>query len=237
MVKIEHDEAMEENTELPKQGVIIPLTVRCRDCFHFMRQKASGYKDICSRMGILSSGRPCTKFMPDAKIFSLESDDGRDLRNFISSISATRLSLYASLLVNERVTRRQGFNFGEQIYVRLFREDYLSNYGKAWIIMATPQRVFAQGENDKFRGNFLRASVLDVEQFARKRKALISRQRLIDPNLQSYTRWRPKTKMDVGYEPPVIDGILQESKTTKITKGLKLNKKKDKGMSIINMRG
>lgn len=213
--KINDDNVYEENSEIPKTGIIIPLEVRCRDCFHFRHQKANGYKDICERLGILPQGRPCAKFLPDAKIFDIEVDDGRNLRTYLGSLPASRLALYASLLIQEKNTRRQGFHFGEMIYVRLFREDYLSNYARAWVIMANSQRVFVQGTDHKFRGNFLRSSILDAEEFIRKKKALISRKQLLDPNLAKYTGWKPNKKLTIDYVPPVVDGVLSLAKNKK----------------------
>jgi len=226
-----NDNAFEEATELPRQGVVIPLEVRCRDCFHFKHQKASGYKSVCIDLGILPQGRPCAKFLPDAKLFDLRLDEGRDLRQYVGTLPANKLALYAALLMQERTTRRQGFRHGEMIYIRLFREDYLSNYARAWVIMANAQRVFVQGVDSRFRGNFLRTSIFDAEEFARKKKALISRKLINDPNLIKYTERRIKTnKAVIDYEPPVIDGVLQLTKKKK-------SAKKHTGMTVMHMRG
>lgn len=218
----------EIKTESPTPTVI-PLEVRCRDCFHFERERAPRFDDICSRMGILDKGRPCTSFLPDAHIINMESAEGKAAHSLISELSTRRLALFAALLQQEKRTRSYGFVHGDEIYVKVFPGDYLSNYARGWVIMINRKRVFVQGSKPNFRGVFVLDSIIDRAKFTEIRKDLLKRKRLVDPQLSKYTSWRPK-KVTVDYEPPVVDGMLQERVNKK-------SAKKSGGDTVLNMRG
>jgi len=196
-----------------RSPVILP--VRCRDCYHFQQRHAPDYADVCEKLGVQGIARPCSKFLPNAMAFDVKSADGKDLREYIGHVPTARLNAIAALIVQEARTRRLGFHHGELVYVRMFGGDYLSNYFRAYVIMANRRYVFVQGRSGFKRGSFLATSVLDAEDFARKRKALIARKQLIDPKLSEHTSWKPPTKVDVNYEPPVWDGMLPAEKKKK----------------------
>jgi len=223
--------------ETPKQDAIIKLDVRCGNCYHFCHQRAPRFSDVCEKIGILKIGRPCTSFLVDAHIFDLKQNEGRDLREFIGKLSSTKLALYAALLIQEKQTRRYGLRHGELVYIKIFPDDYLSNYFRAWVIMADKRRVFVQGTDKSFRGMFMPDSVLDIADFIKRRADLVKTKRLIDPNLNRYTEWRPRSKVDIKYEPMVINGVINDRVIKKDKNKTKKTKKSKNSMAQHNMRG
>ena len=199
----------EANTEIPKTGVIIPLDVRCGHCYHFDKQRAERYPDICSRLGILKIGRPCVAFMANVNTLSLKNEENHSFAAILEKIPTTRLAAYAALINQERTTRRRGYKLGQVVYVKLLPDDYLSNYAKAWVLLAKKNTVIVQGQKG-FRGSFLQTSVLTEAQFTKKRQALIARKRINDPNYKKYMtalaiKIEPKELKD--YVPPTIDDL------------------------------
>ena len=121
------DKELEKNTEIPKQGVIITLPVRCGSCYHFETRRADIYADVCKNLGILSSGRPCIKYLVNPKSMDLHDEQDKSMADIIGKIPANRLLEYAALMVHERTTRKNGFSLGEEVHVHLFPDNYLSN--------------------------------------------------------------------------------------------------------------
>lgn len=225
--------------EIPKQNEIISIDVRCGDCFHFNNQRAPTFNDICKNIGILKIGRPCSSFLVNAHVFDIKAQEGRDLREFVGQLPSQKLALFSALLMQEKRTRRYGFRHGEMVYIRMFPEDYLSNYFRAWVIMADRRRIFVQGTDKNFRGVFVPSSVLDAVDFLEHKKKLIERKALVDPNLRKYTEWRPKSKVNIDYEPAVINGVLNDRSVIKKRKKLrgKRNSNDRKEIKQYNMRG
>lgn len=58
----------------------------------------------------------------------------------------------ASLLNQEKATRRQGFRFGQLVYVRMYPGEYMSNYAIATVIQADKDQVYVEGKNRNIRG-------------------------------------------------------------------------------------
>jgi hypothetical protein len=204
----------DDEKELPqsKQGVIVPLDVRCGQCYHFAKERATRYSDVCSKLGVLPLGRPCVAYLANVNSMSLHTDEGKTFAEILDKIPTSKLTAFAALINQERTTRRFGFRHGQQVYVRIFPDEYISNYVKVWIMLVSKNRVLVQGVKTDFRGSFLKTSILTQEQFEVKRKALRARRRIIDPKINQYTTWRPKIvpKAVAEYEPPTIDNVPKD---------------------------
>jgi hypothetical protein len=187
----------------------VVLAARCKNCLHFRSQRSQYFSDVCSKLGVLEAARPCQHFKVDANSFGVETVEGAKFAEFIGQLPTTKLAAFAALLTQERTTRRVGYRHGELVYVHVYPGDYLSNYAKAWVIMADRNSVFVQGNKRPFRGVLMRDTVLKVEQFEQKRKVLRARRRLLDPELSRYTGWRPPRSLDIlkTMEQPTIDEL------------------------------
>lgn len=219
------------------QETVITIPVRCGDCFYLRNQRAPKFAKVCSEMGITDAGRPCQYFLPNVRLFEITSDDGKNIAEIISKIPKAHLARWGDLLVREAKTRRYGFHMGEQVYIRIFPEDYLSNYFSGKVVYADRRRIFVEVQQPNgrgFRGQFTPRSVLDVADFAIKRKELVRTKRLIDPSIKKYTSWRPKSKLDINYEPPTINEAIDE-RIAAIKKRRKI-KQRDTGTHIFSMR-
>ena len=92
-----------------------------------------------------------------------------------------------------------------------------------------------QGENQSFRAEFLKASVYDAEQFQTKKKSLIQRKALVDPNLRKYTQVKSTIRQrDIeSFIAPTIDQVY---KITNEVKEKLTPKKKRPLTEIISIR-
>lgn len=203
---------MNSNEELPpsSQGrEPKALHVRCRNCLFF--KKAAYFRAPCgsAEMGIKPYAKPCEHFT--ANHYSFDTVIDRPLTDFLESLSHDRLGDLTALLNQEIRTRRHGFTLGQLVYIRLFQDEYLSNYCRASVIMANKDYVYVQGldAKKKFRGMFRHESILNVKTFTLKKKSLVRRRRLVDPRLKEYTTLKvDASKVKVEYEPPTIDQLM-----------------------------
>jgi hypothetical protein len=210
----------------------IALHVRCRNCLFF--KQAAYFKAPCSQLGVEKYARPCTHFTANHYNFNVKDKNYIPIAQMINSLSSDRLGEMVALLSQEIRTRRQGFRHNQTVFVHAFGDDYLSNYCKAAVITANRTYVFVQGlgKDKTFRGSFLRSSVLNEEEYDKKRKTLIRKKLLRDPNLASYTQYRPPNNIKEPYSKenvPTIDRIIKPKVVAK-------KKKTSSGFSMSEIR-
>lgn len=213
---------MENTNELPKDmpktGIPFNLDIRCRDCIYY--ERSATYEDKCKNLGIQSFSKPCRRFTLDPYQIDFNNDDTKTISLLITNISDKKLIKLAALLAQESKTRKQGFIFGQKVYVKLYQSDYLSNYAVARVISANKEYVSLQGKKG-WRGMLFHNSVLTIEEFIKKKDSLIKQNKLKDPNFSNYTTIKLNTKgMKKNYEPKDISEYVKNKKKT-VKKGNK----------------
>jgi len=194
----------------------INVEVRCKDCYHYTHVRAGEFTDVCSKLGVLPIARPCKNFLVDFNSFLIHKKIHQEFADCLDQIPTARLSAFAAFIQQEKTTRRYGFSYGEKVYIKIYPDEYLSNYVSACVIEGGKKRIFVQGLNQKFTGMFLPQSVLSGKDFSNRKKFLIERNLIRDPNLAKYTTWKMTPKVKLDYEPPSIDDVMNTVKDKNI---------------------
>lgn len=207
--------------ELPpsdKGRAPLALGVRCKSCLFF--KHAATFKLPCSEMDVKSFARPCSRFTANHYAFDFLDGGHQQIAELMARLKDSRIADLTALFNQELRTRKQGYRHGQIVYVRMFSDDYLSNYARAKVVLATKEYIYLQGFTKKsrsFRGSYLRKSVLTEEQFERKRRRLIKAGKLRDPALAQYTAWKPPVKRGKDplkdYVVPTIDVLTLGGKS------------------------
>jgi hypothetical protein len=178
----------------------------CGSCVHLNCIPA--FAEVCSKMGIGPYHDICEKYQFNWKLIDLNNKEQFDLLDNISKLSTDQLLIVADLLRAEKLTRNRGFRFKEPVYVRLFGDNYLSNYAKGWVILAAKSYVYVQGTSSSYYGAFLRSSVIKEIKFIKLANQLILEKKINDPKMKDYTKIKHKVK-NIG-DIPTIDKLLSE---------------------------
>lgn len=178
---------------------------RCGYCMFFKR--ASFYKKPCEELGIKTFARPCQAFLVNPYMIDLHKDSIEYIASSLANLNTASITKMNVLLNQEVATRRAGFYFGQEIIVRKFGDDFLSNHCIARVIMANNIYVFVQDRHSNFRGMYLHKHVFTLESWEKKRKQLVFHKRLVDPDYAKYTSYKPKPKPKAEAEEklPTID--------------------------------
>jgi hypothetical protein len=183
----------------------------CGTCVHF--KSIPAFAEVCSKMGIGHYHAICEKYLFNWKLIDVHNKEQRVFLSKISNLPVEQLVLIADLLRAEKLTRGKGFKFKEPVYIKLFGDDYLSNYAKAWVIMAAGAYIYVQGKNSSYYGAFLKKSVIKEARFINIAAKLIDNNRLVDPKIKDYTKLKvkPKSLEDV----PSIDALVSSTNSAK----------------------
>lgn len=185
----------------------VTLDVTCQHCLHFKEIKI--YKDVCEALGVKTFSPTCRNFMLNWK--DIDPGAYKRLQKMLERVSTENLPIVAALINNEIKTRKGKFSFGMPVYVRLFGDDFFSNYAKCWVIFKSGRYVYVKGTNNKFAGVFLRSSVLTEKKFIEKGTKLIKEGKLRDPKFSEYTQL--KIKKFTLDNIPSIDSFVENRKS------------------------
>ncbi len=170
----------------------------------------------CNELGILETSLPCPNFSISPYKINFKNKEGveRLLEKILQKITKKDLALFSVLINQEQRTRKKGFYFGQIVYLRLFGEDYLSNYVKAKIINATGEYVHVQGDKG-FNATLFIDSILTKEAFIKKQVELTKKNKLLDPNFAKHTKFDSKKLklFKADYKPNTIDKFLTQEET------------------------
>lgn len=188
----------------PKERKPPVIVSRCGECMFF--KDAATYKKPCNELGVKSTGRICSKFMPNVyKVLDM------DLVKQVMGLKPEQLRMICGLAHQELNTRKnKGASWGKVVYFKLFGDDYLSNYRKGLILAANNDHYYIMSDinDNKIKATLLKDSVLTEEQWKRKEKILRKRKKLSDPNYKVYFKG-VKPRIGVNYVPPTIDDTVQ----------------------------
>lgn len=211
-----------------------PLTigVTCKHCVFYNRQKT--YDSPCSKLGVLPESLPCKRFTTDPYQVNFKDDDGtEEIAKILPKIKPGSIAILMSLLLDEAKTRRRGYHFGQKVYVRIFRDDYISNYAAAWVVKADKTYAYLQARHG-FRVMYYHRDVLNKEQWAKKKKSLLKQGLVKDPKFRGYTKISVSAQSirEEDYEPPTIDMFNSIDPSVGTISGIvrkRRNKKKTQG--------
>lgn len=232
------------------KDLVIP-GLACRHCMHFGKEGL--YEDErdrdrertpCKNLNVLPTSKPCPNFSVDTAEFNFGGveEPTELLSKLLTGLDEKRLPQFSALMVELYKMRKKGFRFGETVYVRLFGDDYLSNYFAVRVVkvkeviekmyqtssldpqigkqMVRARRivVYLQGKGN-FRLRLYDNSVLRERDMIAKRKELQSKERLVDPRYDTYTHLPvPDTLTDPAYLPPMAAVVKHTKKSRQILK-------------------
>lgn len=222
----------------------------CRHCLFF--RKEGLYEDEkdkvrertpCKNLNVLPTSKPCPNFSvaPEEFNFTDVEDPTVLLAQLLSGLDEKRLPQFAAHLVELYKTRKKGYRFGETVYVRLFGDEYLSNYAAVKVVKAKEiteklyqtssldpqvgrqlvrQRrlvLYLQGHGN-MRLRLYDTHVLREKEFAARIKDLQARKRLADPKYSTYTFLPvPSGLEDPAYRPKLAQ-VVQPTKAGRVIK-------------------
>jgi len=159
---------------------------RCGNCKHLKRIPHSAYEKLCITLGMTDISAPCERFSADpSKIRFKTSRNARRALEFLQELSDDKLALYASLILEERRTRSNGYSFGQTVYISINGQDYLSNYRRLKVVASDSKYIHLVAD-DGFTAMVLHGSVLSSEEWATKKAWLIKKERINDPRMAKY---------------------------------------------------
>jgi hypothetical protein len=208
---------MPEPLSINLSACTLTIKTNCGGCRHFNRMAYPEYGIVCEKKGILETAKPCVRFSPDPRQIKFKNDaDLVALAKALANVSKNKLPLLASLINKESRTRKQGWCFGEICYIRIFGEDYISNYRRSRIISADSQYVTIEGKGG-FTASLTKSSVLNARQWKKKKRELEAAGKITDPNYSKYIRLPTKAEREAakildGVNPPALDGVTAKGR-------------------------
>lgn len=222
----------------------------CRHCLFF--RKEGFYEDDkdkvrertpCQNLNVLPTSKPCPNFSvaPEEFNFGDVEDPTVLLAKLLTGLDEKRLPQFAAHLVELYKTRKKGYRFGETVYVKLFGDEYLSNYAAVKVVKAKEiteklyqtssldpqvgrqlvrQRrlvLYLQGHGN-MRLRIYEDHVLREKEFAARVKDLQARQRLVDPKYTSYTLLPVPSKLDDPAYRPKMAQVVERTKSGRLVK-------------------
>lgn len=170
---------------------------RCGNCKHLSRIAHPAYEKVCKEHGMTEKSKPCERFSADPTKIKLRNRSARNAVEFLQEMSDDRLALFASLINEEARTRRNGFRFGQTVYLNIFGGDYFSNYRRMKVISATKDYVNLVSDEDSFTAMVYSKNVLTTPQWLKKKQWLIDNERLTDPRYKKYTQSVSHAEMQI----------------------------------------
>ena len=223
-MKKQQDKINDEEPSQLKRGNI-PLKVRCGDCIFFSKFEKFG--EPCEKLGVLKRDKPCKYFSVDPFQIDFDTTQGIvKLKNLLNRTENDDLKKFAAIINQHIDTRNMGLEFGEVVWVKLFQDDYLSNYFKAKVVQANKGIVYVHGiDGHTFTGTFQRPSVFTLREFREKRKELRSKKKITDPNFERYFVVKKSDTDKSKKEKSVPEEVEQDKKQKKKSK--KKSKRKE----------
>lgn len=182
-----------------KIKVLAEEKLTCGECIGLTRERLiTGDDTPCSKQGRFSYSDACEKFKPNSVALaeSIEKNGSSlyELADILRGLSSEQLRVFAACMLNEHITRAQGYTFLQKIYVR-FRgtlvSDYLSNFMTARILSADKDYVRVCSDDGKivltFENKGANKNVFTVQQFEVFKRQMEFKGRIVDPKLHNPT--------------------------------------------------
>lgn len=213
-------EKMTTRTKQVARAGLKSLQPQCGECIGLKCEKLiPDNKHVCSENGKTRTSRTCNYFIADTKpLANLTRKTAFDqLVSLFQEIPDKGLRELASLLYNEKKTRRAGYYFGQKVYVRYrgaANADYMSNFMSAIVISASSEYMRLTSLDGRCNLTFAKGCfphILTVEKFDALRTKMIARGRLVDPDTEKLIAKRFRAEEEYELQ------ITTESKNGQIT--------------------
>lgn len=165
--------------------------LNCGSCSGLVRERI--LEDRCNTLGRLPSSKACGSHSPD--VFSLVGDEDKiqnleEVSELMAQMSVNDLQVLGALMLREKQTRKNGFQFRQKVYVR-FRGDstanYMSNFVVGYVLDATKETIRVIGESGKTAimaiNDSKSDSVYTVERFNKLRQHMLEQGHRVDPGI------------------------------------------------------
>ena len=202
----------------------------CGECVGFKCEKlVPDKKHVCSKLDKTSTSKTCAYFIADAKPLKplMRRNAFDSLVSLIQEIPDDGLRALASLLYNEKKTRRAGLHFGQKVYVRYrgaANANYLSNFMSAIVLSANSEYVRITSQDGRCNLTYSKQCfphIIKAEDFDEMRKRMIARGRLVDPDTERLITKKLRaeeeyelnmTSDSAGGQITTIDTVFKENK-------------------------
>lgn len=196
--------------------------VSCGECSGFAYDKLIGgkQKNGCAvEYNKTADCEACSKFAPDARQMDgfVGTTGFEALTNLVASIDGSSLKVLSALLRTEPLTRKNGFAFGQKVYVRYrgrANADYMSNYMSAYVVFVNKNYMRLMGKDARCVLTYTRdcmPTMYTPEDFAPLRATMESKGRRVDPDVQTTTAKRLRHMEEMELD------MVQDSKAGNIT--------------------
>lgn len=197
---------LEKRSVLDSNATRSNVVLRCGDCLHFKGTPHPSFGSRCSDLGVKSYGSAPPCYAPNVVIFNKVSPDTfAVLASLVSSFSPAQSRVLMGLLKTAGSLDKYGYSFLQKVYFRL-GEDYLDNYYSGYVLgvgmektVSIVGKAFFKGDKRPIMATLMPESVLDTEEFKKRRKKLMASGKLYEP--------RKARKNDISdeYMPPTIE--------------------------------
>lgn len=165
----------------------------CGDCSGFTDERLlDKCKSVCSKADKLTTSEACPSFAPAVRLISpiTQKRSFEPMVEMIADLPEDSLRVLASILYNEKRTRKAGHFFGQKVYVR-YRgansSNYLSNFMIAHVMYVSNEHyrlMSMDGRCVLTYGIHCRPNILTPDQFAELRVKMLKKNKLVDPDVE-----------------------------------------------------
>lgn len=197
--------------------------LNCGSCTFLSRERT--FEAPCIQLGRIPTSKACGSHAPD--VFSLVNDEDRvtnleDVGEMMAQMSDNDLQILGAMMLREKQTRKNGFQFRQKVYVRIrgsSNSNYLSNFVVGYVLDATKETIRVIGESGKTAISAINdknsETVYTVERFNKLRAVMLEKGHRVDPDIASEEqRLASKAKYTsvIPLDDAVKDGIIDKKK-------------------------
>lgn len=229
---------MAKSRSLTKADPVKVLTgvLTCGECAGLTRERLIvGSKASCTTDGILASHKACPKFKPDvyrlAEVVVEKGNVMQELAYISSSMTPKQLKIFGMAMINETITRKNGFSFYQKVFVRYrgtARSNYLSNFFAGRILTADETTVRVCSDDGKVIFTYENTgaagpSIYSVESFEPLRALMFKKSYVVDPEHERATAKFLRAKElsehgDIKLNTNGVHGIVTPEKVSRSNK-------------------
>lgn len=232
-----------------KIKVIQSEKLTCGDCVGLTRERLINGEDVtCNKQGKKASHVSCDKFTPNsfALADSVEKNGSSifELADLLRGFGTEQLRTFAAVLLNENVTRKNGYTFLQKIYVRYrgtLSRTYLSNFMTARILSVDTNHIRVCSDDGKiimtFQNMGHEKNVFTVPQFEVLRRKLEFAGAYVDPKPEKFDKKvRPlESDFDLKLNTNGVMGFIDDIGSVAKRNRDQLKKAEDAGTRIYSL--
>lgn len=165
----------------------------CGDCSGFKDERLlDSCKSVCGKADKITTSEACPSFAPAVRQLSpvTQKRSFEPMVEMIAELPDDSLRVLASILYNEKRTRKNGFFFGQKVYVR-YRgantSNFLSNFMIAHVMYVSNEHyrlMSMDGRCVLTYGIQCKPNIFTVAQFADLRAKMLKKNKLVDPDVE-----------------------------------------------------